>query len=938
MRKAFDIRVMITLASFAFLFAGCVKESLLGDIDEGSPIVFGADTIWDNLEMTRTEYSGKDESNAMISAGSATERIDWVATKDRIRIFCKEAQGGPTSDYTINDDVQAAAQKSQASMTSTNKNGLRWGTGEHNFFAFYPAPGTVSNYDANVKVKESDIAIAESTEEKKVTFTATIPATQTYVGTKTTTTGGVTVREYKPNMNYAYMFASKRVTRPANSLSLSFKPLMTTFELTLMGLEANTGCKLKSVELSSSSTDMSGKFTALVSNNNTFTLQSTESTGKTLKMVFNDKPALSSTQAVKLTLFALPIAQKNLTLTMYIENSSGTEFKRILEFKVKNATGSYSWLSLAATKKLYLTNVGFPNSLYYITASTPNTTLSYTGAFGTFTVKSYKNDRGVARPVPWTAEFSTDGGMSWQTGLPDMIFEIPTSDATGSTTDKSYEFEARPNLGTHSKKWQGSTTVGTNNSEANARDLSLRDVYGNTINRSTANCYVVPSPGWYKIPCVYGNAIKNGNTNAIAYTNSNSDGHALKRFVNHKNAGITGPWIKNNSVTLKRADLLWEDSWHLVQNVKYSSDFVYFYVAPETIFQGNAVVAVYDDAGSIAWSWHIWVNDHASRDMATVDLYSYTEGTLKSVEYPSKLMKVNVGWCDPDNISGAAARSVKIRFKQTEAGGQTAEITVKQGKSDPVPSKGYSPYYQWGRKDPMLPCYGVDLSSKEHLQWGEKKDTDHLWKKETNPANRPNLAGGIKTPNVFYSSYQAETAAINVAQNVNNWTTQRYDNLWDAGGKDFTDHKVQKTIYDPCPFGFKVPNLNAFTGFTTTGKSSGEGATNPEAAARMRYVKYDYGYYYKINWTDNATAYFPAVGLRNFLNGNIGGLVGEKGDYWLASTRTSLAEGDSGNHKVYEVDLLSGWVDGGQTSRYINPHNTTGARGWGFPVKAIADN
>ena len=45
-----------------------------------------------------------------------------------------------------------------------------------------------------------------------------------------------------------------------------------------------------------------------------------------------------------------------------------------------------------------------------------------------------------------------------------------------------------------------------------ATDLSLMDIYGKTITRSTANCYVVSKPGFYKIPMVYGNAIKNGAT------------------------------------------------------------------------------------------------------------------------------------------------------------------------------------------------------------------------------------------------------------------------------------------------------------------------------------------------------------------------------------------------------------------------------------------
>jgi len=45
--------------------------------------------------------------------------------------------------------------------------------------------------------------------------------------------------------------------------------------------------------------------------------------------------------------------------------------------------------------------------------------------------------------------------------------------------------------------------------------------------------------------------------------------------------------------------------------------------------------------------------------------------------------------------------------------------------------------------------------------------------------------------------------------------------LWSADNKTTSanDNPVNKTIYDPCPVGFKLPASNAFTGFTTTGES-----------------------------------------------------------------------------------------------------------------------
>lgn len=62
-------------------------------------------------------------------------------------------------------------------------------------------------------------------------------------------------------------------------------------------------------------------------------------------------------------------------------------------------------------------------------------------------------------------------------------------------------------------------------------DLSMQDIYGNTTSQNTANCYVVKEAGTYKFPCVYGNAIKNGATNATAYLNNG--GTYSHNFVNY---------------------------------------------------------------------------------------------------------------------------------------------------------------------------------------------------------------------------------------------------------------------------------------------------------------------------------------------------------------------------------------------------------------------
>jgi hypothetical protein len=76
--------------------------------------------------------------------------------------------------------------------------------------------------------------------------------------------------------------------------------------------------------------------------------------------------------------------------------------------------------------------------------------------------------------------------------------------------------------------------------------------------------------------------------------------------------------------------------------------------------EGNAVVAAKDGNGNIVWSWHIWLT---KQTFAAADL---TEVATGSHNY--QLTPVNVGW-------------VGTPF-----------------------GRGYSPYYQWGRKDAFIPA------------------------------------------------------------------------------------------------------------------------------------------------------------------------------------------------------------------------------------------
>jgi len=106
---------------------------------------------------------------------------------------------------------------------------------------------------------------------------------------------------------------------------------------------------------------------------------------------------------------------------------------------------------------------------------------------------------------------------------------------------------------------------------------------------------------------------------------------------------------------------------------------------------------------------------------------------------------------------------------------------------------------------------------------------------------------------------------------------QIYANTWAANNtsmSNYSDDDVVKTIYDPCPAGFHVPNAKAFTGFVTTGNSS----TNPsEINAEGSFSK---GYNFKTN-IGSSTIFFPAAGYRYGSTGTLNN-VGNYGAFYSA--------------------------------------------------------
>lgn len=343
-----------------------------------------------------------------------------------------------------------------------------------------------------------------------------------------------------------------------------------------------------------------------------------------------------------------------------------------------------------------------------------------------------------------------------------------------------------------------------------ATDLSRQDIHGASTSMNTANCYVVKTTGTYAFPLVYGNAIKNGAVNEAAYTKVSGD--YSHNFVNHLDAVITSPSIEDHAnCAAASAELSMADTDSVFSNLSLveggSCKYIQFKVNSVPTTGANGVISVLDSSGTVMWSWHIWVWPD---DLTPVTITNNT-----GVDY--NILPVNLATKKDASTSG----------------------------------KMYNWFYQWGRPTPMLPPSAYN-STTNATNYGVRIFAVSSAKADT-------YGAGIQSPQTFYKN----------SSSPNNWFgSSSYYNLWDANctSTGNSDNTVVKTVYDPCPVGFKMPNGNTFTYFSD---SNVVGSFNN-------------GWYFKRNADDTTGVFFPASGYRYNSNGSLN-YVGSIGIVWLSS-------------------------------------------------------
>ena len=513
------------------------------------------------------------------------------------------------------------------------------------------------------------------------------------------------------------------------------------------------------------------------------------------------------------------------------------------------------------TTKTYALSQNTSTWQYELTATPPVPAAYNANATGSYKIESYREDpvSNTKQAVPWEVvgyDTNGDGTFSMTEPLPSWFTGLTTTRGNGSITTTGETGVANLVPEAASNKLAAMNAALKLNAKGNASDyydLSTHDIKGNTTLRNTANCYVISHPGYYKIPLVYGNAIKNGITNTNSYQTSNSGTYILQHFKDHAGQDITDPWITQSNSGANAPDnakVVWADESGLVTNLGLTGSgtnaFVQFEVPAATIKNGNAVIAV-TRGGTVVWSWHLWfTHDDA--------LNTVTCTNFQNHEYKFTQENLGMKYTAWSGTSYTSPRSIKVKVRQTKgqispATRTEAVLTITQNPGSAW--QGYNTFYQFGRKDAFPGTNTLAEGSLSEMQHGGYS-----------------LQNTIQHPDMFYG-----------------WNSGYEDvyfkNIWSANNTsaDYNDNPVVKTVYDPCPAGFHMPASNAFTGFTKNGQNGS--IINVSGA-------WDNGWNFnnKISSPD-ATVYFPASGWR----GGIASPGGDSGFYWSAVPSRYMAQG-----------------------------------------------
>lgn len=188
--------------------------------------------------------------------------------------------------------------------------------------------------------------------------------------------------------------------------------------------------------------------------------------------------------------------------------------------------------------------------------------------------------------------------------------------------------------------------------------------------------------------------------------------------------------------------------------------------------EGNAVIAVRGEDNTVKWSWHIWVTDFNPENVE--NQHVITE-------------KNNAGTKDVDYI-----------FMDRNLGAMCYEV-------EEYTNKGVGLYYQWGRKEPFAakltwPVSQVNPTAISLSAWYDVEGK--LFAPSTLYSSVSTLDVLVKNPTQFITYLYLYSA-----NDLELWGVKGYGTN-DNGGNNLYKI-VEKSVFDPCPYGWRITPKNA---------------------------------------------------------------------------------------------------------------------------------
>lgn len=391
-----------------------------------------------------------------------------------------------------------------------------------------------------------------------------------------------------------------------------------------------------------------------------------------------------------------------------------------------------------------------------------------------------------------------------------------------------------------------------------------------TADGKTANCYIatLSSQAYSFDATVAGNGVI---TDGLLQAVQKFEGRTLS-------ASLSGG----------EARLLWQSNPYLIEpgSISYAGGRIGFSLSGRPVsLGGNAVIGLFADAAATEalWSWHIWITDKTN-DELLAQAETYTMYPAYEQAYgagTAVMMDRNLGAIFKED--GAYARSFR------------------------------APLYQWGRKDPF--------------PWGlvvfDAQSVPHNYIDGWRPVHTTGAPGQYVgyVGNTWYATAHPDLFIATMAGTSYDWyygggkgngPDYRNNELWGNPTGYTVGQTTTKTLFDPCPPGWKMPHPYVFSAFTKTGNTatvaSGDVNTTGSFVQGWNFV-YD----------GTNTTYYPGVGYRYDEYGTFS--FTPSGYYWSSAPAPS--------------DTFGAWVFGltGASiyQRYSDP------RGFGLPVRCMKE-